>query len=212
MTLSRDKIPQESNELSAQTVTFDEFIDWYPTNSQVRYDLRRGIIVEMPKPRGTHSEVAGAIAKKLNYAIDLAGFPYFIPRECIIKCGEYSGYEPDGIILDRSTMANEPLWATASAIEHGSSVKIVIEVVSGNWQEIDSIEYLEISLMETSIEQRLEAVEAAIIELKAKVIPSTATWLQDATGIFKDDPIFDEVLAYGRELRQADLTEDETIS
>jgi Uma2 family endonuclease len=32
-------------------------------------------------------------------------------------------------------MSNEPMWASSSAIEHGSSVKIIIEVVSGNWQD-----------------------------------------------------------------------------
>jgi hypothetical protein len=63
--------------------------------------------------------------------------------------------------------------------------------------------------METSIEQRLDAVEAAIVELKDKIAPSTPNWLQEVTGLFKDDPIFDEVLAYGRELRQADRPSDE---
>jgi hypothetical protein len=64
--------------------------------------------------------------------------------------------------------------------------------------------------METSIEQRLDAVEAAIVELKDKIAPSTTpNWLQEVTGLFKDDPIFDEVLAYGRELRQADRPSDE---
>jgi Uma2 family endonuclease len=135
MTLARDKIAQDSIQLLPPPVTFDEFIDWYPANSQIRYELRGGAIVEMPKPRGTHSEVAGAVAKKLNYAIDRAGFFYFIPRECIVKCSDRTGYEPDGIILDRSAMADEPLWATSSIIERGSSVKIVIEVVSGNWQD-----------------------------------------------------------------------------
>jgi Uma2 family endonuclease len=135
MTLARDKIAQDSVQLLPQPVTFDEFIDWYPENSPVRYELRGGAIIEMPKPRGIHSEVAGAVAKKLNYAIDLGRFSYFIPKECIVKCGDRSGYEPDGIILDRSALADEPLWATSSAIEHGSSIKIIIEVVSGNWQD-----------------------------------------------------------------------------
>jgi hypothetical protein len=64
--------------------------------------------------------------------------------------------------------------------------------------------------METSIEQRLNAVEAAIVELQDKIAPSAPNWLQEVTGVFKDDPIFDEVLAYGRELRQADRpSEDE---
>jgi Uma2 family endonuclease len=33
-------------------VTFDEFITWYPENSESRYELHEGVIVEMPKPKG----------------------------------------------------------------------------------------------------------------------------------------------------------------
>ncbi|GAB4372338.1 MAG: hypothetical protein Kow00121_14570 [Elainellaceae cyanobacterium] len=33
-------------------VLFDEFVDWYPENSENRYELRRGVVTEMPKPRG----------------------------------------------------------------------------------------------------------------------------------------------------------------
>ncbi|MBW4667279.1 MAG: Uma2 family endonuclease [Cyanomargarita calcarea GSE-NOS-MK-12-04C] len=32
--------------------TFDEFIEWYPENSEVRYELHNGVIVEIPKPTG----------------------------------------------------------------------------------------------------------------------------------------------------------------
>ncbi len=30
--------------------SFDEFISWYPENSEVRYKLHDGVIIEMPKP------------------------------------------------------------------------------------------------------------------------------------------------------------------
>jgi Uma2 family endonuclease len=43
-------------------VTFDEFIDWYPENSENRYELHNGAIVQMPKATGEHSEVAGFLA------------------------------------------------------------------------------------------------------------------------------------------------------
>ncbi|MEQ9359055.1 MAG: hypothetical protein RLP97_27565 [Coleofasciculus chthonoplastes F2-STO-03] len=36
-------------------VSIDQFLDWYPQISENRYELRRGVIVEMPKPRGKHS-------------------------------------------------------------------------------------------------------------------------------------------------------------
>ena len=64
--------------------------------------------------------------------------------------------------------------------------------------------------MENSIEQRLNQIEAAIQELKQEKLASEPNWLHEVTGSFKDDPIFDLVLAYGRELRQADRPNDES--
>ena len=47
-------------------LSFDESIAWYPEAAESCYELRRGIVVEMPKPRGKHSEVAGFLIKQLN--------------------------------------------------------------------------------------------------------------------------------------------------
>jgi hypothetical protein len=63
--------------------------------------------------------------------------------------------------------------------------------------------------MENSIEQRLSQVEAAIRELKQQKASTEPNWLKEITGSFADDPIFDEVMAYGREIRQADRPTDE---
>jgi hypothetical protein len=62
----------------------------------------------------------------------------------------------------------------------------------------------------TSLEERLAAVEAAILAVSAKqhaelqqvVTPQPTNWLQQITGSFKDEPAFEEVLAYGRAIRQ----------
>jgi Uma2 family endonuclease len=90
-------------------ITFDEFIEWYPEDSEVRYELHDGVIVEMPKPRGKHSRVAGFGIKHLNIAIvnlnkeDI----WFIPRESIVKTSEgKSGYEPvfDGSLCQTSKL------------------------------------------------------------------------------------------------------------
>lgn len=60
----------------------------------------------------------------------------------------------------------------------------------------------------TSLEERLAAVEAAIAQLQKQVaVPQPMNWLQQITGSFKDEPAFEEVLAYGRAIRQ----EDESI-
>jgi hypothetical protein len=64
--------------------------------------------------------------------------------------------------------------------------------------------------MNTSLEQRLEAIEAAIAELKQQKTNPSPNWIEQITGSFKDDPIFDEVLAYGREFRYADRPKDDS--
>ncbi|BDA72809.1 hypothetical protein CAL7716_069750 [Calothrix sp. PCC 7716] len=62
----------------------------------------------------------------------------------------------------------------------------------------------------TSVEQRLAMVEAAIAELQKQLaVHQSTNWLQEITGSFKNEPAFEEILAYGREMRKADypLTE-----
>jgi Uma2 family endonuclease len=118
-----------------QPVTFDEFVEGYPENAEFRYELRRGVIVEMPKPRGQHSEVAGFIHDELALEIRRNHLPFFIPKDCLIKLFDNTGYEPDVVVLDRSALTTEPQWQTSSVIENGASIKLAIEVVSTNWQD-----------------------------------------------------------------------------
>ena len=59
---------------------------------------------------------------------------------------------------------------------------------------------------ESLIEQRLSAVEAAVAELQRR-LPSpqpAPNWLEQVIGSFKDEPAFEEVLAYGRAYRESD--------
>jgi Uma2 family endonuclease len=118
-----------------QTVDFEEFIAWYPEESEVTYELHQGVIVPMPKPKGKHSEIAGFLMAELNFEIKRLNLPYFIPRECIIKCGDLSGYEPDVIVLSREKLGGEPRWEKESTITNGKTALLVIEVVSSNWSD-----------------------------------------------------------------------------
>ena len=57
----------------------------------------------------------------------------------------------------------------------------------------------------TSLEERLAVVEATLAELQKQIAPSQPiNWLEQVTGTFKDEPAFDELLAYGRAIRQGD--------
>jgi Uma2 family endonuclease len=117
-----------------ELVTFDEFIDWYPENSEHHYELHNGEIVEIPKATGKHSKVAGFTALKVGIEIERLNLPYFIPKECVIKpMREESGYEPDIIVLNEQTIRNESRWEKSSIITMGSSVPLIVEVTSTNW-------------------------------------------------------------------------------
>lgn len=117
-------------------VSFNKFIAWYPEHSGTRYELHREVIVEMPKPKGKHSRVAGNLAYQLGAAIHQAKLPYFIPKECVVKADDgESGYEPDVIVLDEAVVDTELNWEKSSVIEQGASVKLIIEVVSTNWRD-----------------------------------------------------------------------------
>lgn len=119
-----------------KTLSFDEFIAWYPDNSSTRYELHDGVIFEVPKPTGKHSEVAGFTSGELFLEIRRSQLPYFIPKECVVKPERESSYEPDVIVLDKIGVTdNEPRWERESIITLGASIRLVIEVVSTNWSD-----------------------------------------------------------------------------
>lgn len=59
---------------------------------------------------------------------------------------------------------------------------------------------------ESLIEQRLARVEAAVAELQHRLAnaPAAPNWLEQVIGSFKDEPAFEQVLAFGRAIREAD--------
>lgn len=114
---------------------FEEFINWYPEQTEYQYELHNGNIIEMPKPRGQHSQIAGFLITELSLEIRRLKLPYFIPKECLIKGDNFSGYEPDGIILDKNLLKNEPNWEKQSTLITGNAIKLIIEIVSSNWSD-----------------------------------------------------------------------------
>jgi hypothetical protein len=61
-------------------------------------------------------------------------------------------------------------------------------------------------MSQATLEQRVTALENAVLELQQalksrKLAPD---WLDRVAGSMKNEPAFDEVLAYGRAIRQAD--------
>ena len=118
--------------------SFDEFISWYPENSELRYELHDGVIIEMPKPTGKHSNLTGFLIEQLLIIIRQMGKGgiWTIPRESIVKPKqEKSGYEPDIIVLNQEVVGAETRWESESIIQNPDSVKLIVEVVSTNWRD-----------------------------------------------------------------------------
>jgi Uma2 family endonuclease len=118
--------------------TFDEFISRYPENSEVRYELHDGVIIEMPKPKGKHSNLTGSLIEQLLIIIRQMskGGIWTIPRESIVKPKRgQSGYEPDIIVLNQEVLRAETRWESESIIQNPESVKLIVEVVSTNWRD-----------------------------------------------------------------------------
>jgi hypothetical protein len=56
----------------------------------------------------------------------------------------------------------------------------------------------------TTLEQRLSAVEEAIAQIQKQITTRQTNWLEEITGSFKDEPAFEDVLTLGRAIRQDD--------
>ena len=113
-------------------IDVDGFIAQYGDNHS--YELIDGELVEM-EPTGPHEQVAALISRKLNVEIDRQEIPYFIPHRCLIcPLGTVSAFRPDLVVLDEQALEQEPLWSREPVITNGTTVKLVVEVVSTNWQ------------------------------------------------------------------------------
>jgi len=130
----------------ASPMSFEAFLEWYPEDGR-RYELIEGIVTEM-LPTGPHEDVGGFLGAELNFAIRHHKLPYSIPRSCLIKPqAGGSGYMPDVVVLNRELLSQEPLWSTASVIQSGQAIPLIIEVVSTNWRDDYGHKFVEYEAM-----------------------------------------------------------------
>ena len=117
----------------AKLLTFDGFIKEYGSDS--RYELADGELIDM-EPTGPHETVAGKLTSKLNIEIDRQQLPWIIPTRSILRpfANVATARRPDVIVLDELALAQEPLWQREPVITLATSVKLVVEVVSTNWE------------------------------------------------------------------------------
>ena len=119
--------------IQRKPLSFDEFLLCYGNDN--RYELIDGEVFDL-EPTGPHEEVAAFITQKLCVQIELAGLPWFVLQRGLLRPenSEMTGFRPDVMVVDRSELGKEPIWAEQSILTLGSSIKFVAEVVSSNWQ------------------------------------------------------------------------------
>ena len=114
-------------------LTFETFLDRYCDN--FRYELADGELVDR-EPTGPHETVSGKLATQIGIAIAAEKLPWFIPRTCLIRpfSDAATARRPDIVVLDETAIVSEPLWEREPVIALGRSIKLVVEVVSTNWE------------------------------------------------------------------------------
>ncbi len=115
-------------------LTLETFLAQYGDNP--RYELADGELIEM-EPTGPHDEtVSGKLATQIGIAITTEKLPWFIPRTCLIRpfSDVATARRPDIVVLDETALSSEPLWEREPVITLGRSIKLVVEVVSTNWE------------------------------------------------------------------------------
>jgi Uma2 family endonuclease len=113
-------------------LSFEDFLDRY--GDDPRYELIDGVLRDL-EPTGPHESTAGKIAGRLFAEILRLGVPWTIPKNCLVRPSEATALRPDVVVLDERDLAQEPLWEKQPILTSGKAVRLVVEVVSTNWQD-----------------------------------------------------------------------------
>lgn len=118
----------------SKQLSFEEFIAQYGDNTG--YELIDGELRDK-EPTGPHEAVAGSIAGRIYVEVFSANLNWLIPKTCFIKplYAEETALRPDVVVLNQAELSQEPLWQKEPLICNGSTIKLVAEVVSTNWQD-----------------------------------------------------------------------------
>jgi Uma2 family endonuclease len=113
--------------------TVEDFLAEYQDNP--RYELADGELIDR-SPTGSHEAVGGKLATQIGIIITQEQHPWFIPRTCLIHPAPdtATARRPDIVVLDELALLDEPLWEREPVITQGRSIKLVVEVVSTNWE------------------------------------------------------------------------------
>jgi Uma2 family endonuclease len=119
---------------TTKVLTFDEFISQYGNNP--RSELIDGELRDM-EPTGPHEAVTGKLIGYIFVEILRSRVNWIVPKNCLIKppATAATALRPDAIVLDEASLDREPLWQKEPIVCNGSTIELVVEVVSTNWQD-----------------------------------------------------------------------------
>ncbi|MDX2272908.1 MAG: Uma2 family endonuclease [Cyanobacteriota bacterium] len=119
--------------IQQKALSLAEFINHYRDDN--RYELVDGEVFDL-EPTGLHEEVAAFITTKICVQIDCAGLPWFVLQRGLLRPSNkvMTAFRPDIVVVNRNELTKELLWSDQSILTLGSSIQLVVEVVSGNWQ------------------------------------------------------------------------------
>lgn len=116
------------------TLSLEDFIAQY--GDDPRYELIDGELRNL-EPTGPHESVAGKVAGYLYSEILRQELAWTVPKTCLIQppATAATALRPDVIVLDEIALQAEPLWQREPIITSGAAIRLVVEVVSNNWQD-----------------------------------------------------------------------------
>ena len=119
--------------LQPKPLSVDEFLALHGGDN--RYELIDGEVFDL-EPTGPHEQVAGFITRKTCVQIDLANLSWVVLQRPLLRPPnlEMTAFRPDVAIIDEIALNREPLWQEQSILTQSSSIKLIAEVVSSNWQ------------------------------------------------------------------------------
>ena len=119
--------------LQHKSLDVDDFLARYADDN--RYELIDGEVFDL-EPTGPHEQVAGFITKKTCVQIDLLDLPWVVLQRPLFRPPDIdmTAFRPDVAVIDETQLNQEPFWQEQSILTRGQSIKMVVEVVSSNWQ------------------------------------------------------------------------------
>ncbi len=115
------------------TVALEQFLAEKPDDRPC--ELHQGVVYPMPQPVGQHENVASFLIEQLTLVYTQHRLPYRIPKTVLVRSADgASAYLPDILVLDRERLSQEPLWEKASTVSQGTTIPLVVEIVSSHWR------------------------------------------------------------------------------